>query len=199
MHMKLCYSASQGIYFQCTQCGKCCSNDVDGDIFIFWDDIRNISKILNLSYEAFAEKYLKIKKNDFSLYDENLEEIGKEKSMYTLVLNFESRQDCLFLEHKAGKSLCKIYQARPAQCEQYPFWSMIMTEEATFSDHRLSCPGFSRKLTDTTYFTPEDVEKRVKIERKLERDYYLLMKKNNFNIFHIYPFLKKVRKLRTNK
>ncbi|MHA1672205.1 MAG: YkgJ family cysteine cluster protein [Promethearchaeota archaeon] len=188
--MNLCYSVSRGLIFRCTQCGKCCSNDSDGHIFIFWDDVRNISKILNLSHVEFAKRYLKITPYDFTIWDENLEDSGMKKIMRTLILNFDQQQDCIFLIKKEEKLLCQIYKARPMQCELYPFWSMIMTSEVNLQEHKDLCPGFHVSKEEGEFFSPDHIEQLVKSERCIERDYYLAMKKVDFDIESHYPFLK---------
>ncbi|MCF2140161.1 MAG: YkgJ family cysteine cluster protein [Candidatus Lokiarchaeota archaeon] len=197
--MKLCASASHGIYFNCTQCGKCCSSDSEGYIFVFWNDIKRISTFLKLSYEEFAQKYLNIVEFEFTLWDTNLENTHIQKSMDTLVLNFSLDQNCIFLISIDEIWGCQIYQARPKQCELYPFWSMIMISERNFINHQRICPGFRIKGEEKDYYNPNQIEKLVKIERKIERDYYLKMKEVNFDIFQMYPFLKNVRKFRINK
>ncbi len=190
MNLNLSYSVSKGFFFRCTQCGKCCSNDSDGHIFIFWDDVRNISKILKVRYADFAKRYLKIIPYDFTIWDDNLEDSGNKKTMPTLILNFDQQQDCIFLTKHEEKLQCRIYKARPQQCVLYPFWSMIMTSEANFQDHKGICPGFDVSKEEGEFFSPDHIEQLVKSERRIERDYYLAMKKVNFDIVSHYPFLK---------
>ncbi|TFH28928.1 MAG: YkgJ family cysteine cluster protein [Promethearchaeota archaeon] len=159
----------------------------------------NISKILNLNYVDFAKRYLKITPYDFTLWDANLKDTGKKKMMRTLILNFDQKQDCIFLKKQEEKFLCQIYQARPQQCELYPFWSMIMTSEVTFQDHRLICPGFHVPKEEAEFFTPDHIQRLVNNERRIERDYFLAMKAVNFDIMAYYPFLKDVSALDINK
>ncbi|MHA1521285.1 MAG: YkgJ family cysteine cluster protein [Promethearchaeota archaeon] len=197
--MKLSYSVSKGFFFRCIQCGKCCSNDSDGHIFIYWDDIHNISKILNLSHAEFAKRYLKVIPYEFKIWDENLEDSGNKKMMRTLILDFDQKQDCIFLEKLEGKLLCQIYKARPMQCELYPFWSMIMTSEVNLQEHKDLCPGFHVSKEEAEFYSPDHIRQLVESERRIERDYYLGMKAVNFDIVIHYPFLKDVPTLEINK
>lgn len=169
------------------------------DIFLFLERYKAYFNFLKLSYEEFAQKYLNIVEFEFTLWDTNLENTHIQKSMDTLVLNFSLDQNCIFLISIDEIWGCQIYQARPKQCELYPFWSMIMISERNFINHQRICPGFRIKGEEKDYYNPNQIEKLVKIERKIERDYYLKMKEVNFDIFQMYPFLKNVRKFRINK
>ncbi|MHA1775340.1 MAG: YkgJ family cysteine cluster protein [Promethearchaeota archaeon] len=195
----MCTSASQGIFFQCTKCGKCCSNSSEGFIFIFWEDIKKISSQLNLSYKEFAKKYLTITKYNFPIWDENLEELTAHKAMETLALDFGVDQNCIFLIENGDFKGCKVYKNRPKQCKLYPFWSIVMTSERNFRYHEKFCPGINPKNSAVPFFHPETIEKLIKIERKIEHNYYLQMKKNDFDLFRMYPFLQNLSKFRINK
>lgn len=198
-YMKLCTSASQGIFFQCTKCGKCCSNSSEGFIFIFWEDIKRISSQLHLSYEEFAEKYLNITKYEFPIWDEKLEEQTGHKSMETLVLDFSADQNCIFLIQDGDEWGCEVYLNRPKQCELYPFWSLVMTSERNFCFHEKFCPGINSKSPSASFFQAEAIKKKIKMERQMERDYYLHMKKVNFDITRVYPFIREITKFGINK
>ncbi len=187
--MDLCDSASSGISFKCQQCGTCCSKDSEGYIFIFIKDIEKISKGLQISKEDFAKRYLSITKYEYTIWDENLEDTKNTKIIDTLVLNFEQSSDCVFLFTEDGKKLCKIYQTRPVQCDLFPYWSMIMTSEKNFRRTIKYCKGLQKNLDDNYQFSPEEIKKKICIERVLEREYFNRMKDVDFNIFRIYPFL----------
>jgi len=187
--MDLCDSVSSGFTFQCQQCGKCCSSDTEGYIFMYMVDIVKASENLQISKEEFAKRYLSITKYEYSIWDENLEDTKNTKIIDTLVLNFEQSSDCLFLYSEDGKKLCKIYQTRPIQCDLFPFWSMIMTSEENFRRTLKYCEGLQKNLDADCRFSPEEIKKKICIERELERDYYNQMKEVDFNIFRVYPFL----------
>ena len=95
--------------------------------------------------------------------------------------------------------MCQVYEARPVQCQLYPFWSLIMTTEVNFQDHKDMCPGFHVSKEESEFYSPDQIEKLVKSERRIERDYYIAMKKVNFDIVIHYPFLKDVSTLEINK
>ena len=187
--MDLCDSVSSGFTFQCQQCGKCCSNETEGYIFMYMVDIVKISEGLQISKAEFAKKYLSITKYEYTIWDENLEATKNTKIIDTLVLNFEQSSDCIFLFTEDGKKLCKIYQNRPIQCDLFPFWSMIMTSEENFRRTIKYCEGLQKNLDESCKFSPEEIKKKIRIERELEREYFIQMKEVDFNIFQIYPFL----------
>jgi len=185
----LCDSVSSGFTFKCQQCGKCCSSDTEGYIFMYMVDIVKASENLQISKEEFAKRYLSITKYEYSIWDENLEDTKNTKIIDTLVLNFEQSSDCLFLYIEDGKKLCKIYQTRPIQCDLFPFWSIIMTSEENFRRTLKYCEGLQKNLDDDCKFSPEEIKKKICIERELEREFFNKMKEVDYNIFSIYPFL----------
>ena len=199
--MKLASSVTKGLFFDCQQCGQCCSSSIEGYIYVFKSDVERLAKHFKLSLEDFADKYLEIVEYNFRIWDEQLEYNGKKRSMPTLVLRNEKGHDCLFLKRQNDKKLCTIYDARPFQCEAYPRWTMLMENETTLRETAVSCPGFilnfeegqSKQLKKPTihFFSPEEIDQLTQKERQIERDYYLAMKSNNFDIFQVYTFLKR--------
>jgi len=162
---------------------------LEGYIFIYMVDVRNISEGFQISKKDFAKKYLSITKYEFTIWDENLENSDNTKIMETLVLNFEQKSDCIFLFSEEGKKKCKIYQTRPVQCDLFPFWSMIMTSEKNFRRTIQYCEGLQKNSNFSCNFSPEEIKRFVYKERELERDYYNRMKELDFNIYRVYPFL----------
>ncbi|MHA1720637.1 MAG: YkgJ family cysteine cluster protein [Promethearchaeota archaeon] len=187
--MDLCNSVSSGISFHCQQCGNCCSSDAEGYIFLYSVDVEKISKNLQLTKSEFAKKYLAITQYEYTIWDENLEDIGINKIMDTLVLNFEQSSDCVFLYTENEKKLCKIYQSRPVQCDIFPFWSILMTSEENYQRTIKYCKGLQNNFSNFRNFSPEEIKKYVYLERKIEKEYYKSMKEVEFNIFRVYPFL----------
>ncbi|MBU0460513.1 MAG: YkgJ family cysteine cluster protein [Nanoarchaeota archaeon] len=77
--------------FECARCGYCCTFRV----ILTTEEINNIKK-LNIT--------------DFFEKDQENNNIIKRKE----------NGDCLFLERKNNKTLCKIYSSRPKPCRDYP-------------------------------------------------------------------------------
>src|SRR5688500_15615534 len=89
---------TEGLKFQCTGCGKCCTGSA-GAVWLKESDIQKIVQFLNISRKEFLEKYT-------CWIDERLSLTEKEN------------YDCIFLQGK----FCSIYAARPTQCQTFPFW-----------------------------------------------------------------------------
>ncbi len=183
---------NKGFYFSCQQCGKCSSNEQEGYVFLYWPDINAICANLHISEIEFAQKYVSTTNYKYSIWDENFNEIGK-RNIPTLILNNEKNENCIFLYSNNEKMLCRIYQSRPLQCQIFPFWNMVVTSEEDFKEACEFCPGIDKKKDDSYLYSPEDIQKRVLKEKEIERNYYLLMEKCNFDINCVYPFLNNVK------
>ena len=108
-----------GLRFQCTQCGNCCTG-APGYVWVNAEEIAALANLLELSVDEFEGKYVR--------------KIGSRKSL----VEFENG-DCVFFDSKTRK--CKVYEFRPRQCRTWPFWdSNISTPEAWKETCRV-CPG----------------------------------------------------------
>jgi len=114
-------TAPQPFRFQCIAgCGNCCTGE--GAVYFTPDDLKAIREYLKLDNARFAslrKRLIQKKKNGLLIH--------------------RSNTDCLFLE---GKSVCKIYPARPLQCRSYPFWYSVYESKENFEWHTSHCPGF---------------------------------------------------------
>ncbi len=149
--MRLCKEAESGFTFQCQGCGRCCSNDIDGFVYVYMDDIKRMTQAMNLSLEEFARQHLKIVSYNYNIYNELLVKTGKTKRMHTLVLKSSAGEaSCRFLYKQNSHNLCQVYEARPEQCACFPFWDTIMTQSKNFIEIEMFCPGFNigNKLKD---------------------------------------------------
>ena len=149
--MRLCKEAESGFTFQCQGCGRCCSNEIDGYVYVYIDDIKRMAKTLDLSLEEFARQNLKIVSYTYNIYNETLIKTGKTRKMHTLVLRSSAGEaSCRFLYKENSHNLCQIYEARPEQCACFPFWDTIMTQSRNFIETEMFCPGFNvgNKLQD---------------------------------------------------
>jgi len=97
-----CYTFNESA---CASCGGACCIGESGYIWVTYSEIENIAKLLDLTVEDFANRYLKRAKNRYSLKEYSVGEYG---------------YACIFFDMK--KRLCKIYSARPKQCRTFPFW-----------------------------------------------------------------------------
>ena len=109
-----------GRRFGCTECGKC-STGAPGYVWLTEEDMQEIAAFLNLSIEAFSQKYVRQVGDRFSL--------------------LETRRDfdCVFLKDKK----CQVYKARPRQCRTYPFWPHIVKSQEAWDNEKRNCEGIS--------------------------------------------------------
>lgn len=110
----------QGLDFKCQACGKCC-HGFPGYVWLGENDIKKISKYLNLSIERFLEKYTRKIYGRISLKE----------------LKAPSYECIFFLNNK-----CTIYPVRPFQCSSYPFWPQnLSSKEAWQQNIKAFCKG----------------------------------------------------------
>ena len=89
---------------KCEICkGKCCTGE-SGYIWINENEIKDLAKYLNLSFDEFKFKYL--------------EKFGVRYSIKESI--YKNGYKCTFFDEK--KLNCSIYEHRPKQCRTFPFW-----------------------------------------------------------------------------
>ena len=197
--MNLCEAADSGVYFKCQGCGECCSSTQEGYVFIYQSDVNRIQAFLDLPITEIAQKYITVADYEYTIWDKDLRDTGKREHLATLILNYGASQDCIFLTRKDGKAFCNIYEARPLQCQLYPFWNIVMLSTLHFKSSEAACQGMNVSHNIEHYYSRKKIEESLMLERKSEYDYIQLMKLNNNDIYQVYPFLKKPVQIATNK
>jgi Fe-S-cluster containining protein len=112
---------ADGLHFECTQCGNCCSGG-PGYVWLTQTDMEKIAAFLNLPFDTFTRTYVRRIKGAFSL---------TEKFNY----------DCTFLRRENGKAICGIYPVRPMQCRTWPFWNDNLDSRQHWTNAAGRCPG----------------------------------------------------------
>lgn len=113
----------QGLRFECTGCGKCCTG-AKGSIFIDQEDLEGMAELLNLSPKDFKRLYVKNRHNRLML-------VEKKRA--------EGDYACIFLKDNR----CSVYQARPKQCRTYPFWPENLNSPESWALAAKECEGIS--------------------------------------------------------
>ena len=76
--------------------------------------------------------------------------------------------DCVLLDRESqpGKAMCRVYQARPAQCRTWPFWqrNLVSRDAWRRAAESTPCPG----MNAGTFFPAESIVKRLMSERTSE-------------------------------
>ncbi|MBN1787101.1 MAG: YkgJ family cysteine cluster protein [Sedimentisphaerales bacterium] len=122
-----------GLHFECLQCGNCCAGPEEGVIWISRAETEKLAVYLGLTVSQLRKKYLKRYGFRYSIKED------------------PSSKDCIFLTNKG----CSIYDLRPAQCKNWPFWASNLKTPNHWNAAAQRCPGINKgKL-----YTFEKIEK----------------------------------------
>ena len=117
-----------GLQFQCTQCGNCCTGP-PGAVWFNDEEAQQMAGQLGMTLQVFLDKWARRLKDGWSLKEE-LTEHG---------------WDCVFLDRDSqpGKAVCSLYGARPKQCRTWPFWPENLESRAAWegAQRETPCPG----------------------------------------------------------
>ena len=91
----------------CKECqGKCCkSADKPSYLWITLEELDRIASFLNISKPDFKKNYLNCENGLHNIKD----------------IKINGVYSCIFLDTQSN--LCSIYEVRPKQCREYPFWN----------------------------------------------------------------------------
>lgn len=114
----------EGLSFECTQCGNCCSGE-PGYVWATKEEVRRISEFLG--------------RTDGWLDKSHLRRVGLRYS-----LTEHADGDCVFLKRENGKAMCSIYPVRPLQCRTWPFWDDLLASRGSWEGVAATrCPGMN--------------------------------------------------------
>ncbi len=114
---------SQGVRFECTGSGKCCTSHGEyGYVFLTLEDRQRFAKFFQMRTSDFSRKYCARTKGVWHLRER------------------PNNPDCLFLEKKR----CQVYEARPTQCRTWPFWPETMDAKTWKKEVVTFCPGVGK-------------------------------------------------------
>jgi len=187
--IKLAKHLKNGLEFSCQMCGGCCRGFEEGEVYLYMEDIVKLSKHLGLKGESglreFAEKYVKIIPESF-FWRAPEEARGRTYKYKTLGFKFTGTDEhCFFLTG----NLCTVHDARPFQCRCFPWWRMMVTTKGKINleNYAKKCEGL--RLLKGKFYSPEEILKWAKEEYEIEKEFFLEMKKHDFDISKVYPFL----------
>lgn len=112
-----------GLRFQCTQCGNCCTG-APGYVWVNKQEVQQLAAQMGMaSQQEFEDQYVR--------------RIGIRKSLREF-----PNGDCVFFDTESRR--CSVYQARPRQCRSWPFWDSNLRDPAAWEDTCRICPGSGR-------------------------------------------------------
>ena len=114
-----------GLRFECSQCGNCCTGP-PGYVWFTEEEAGRIAEHLGLTVAQFRRRYTHPVHGSESLNE----------------VQSEDGYDCIFLRRDdAGKALCSIYPVRPRQCRTWPFWTENLRSSRDWARTARGCPG----------------------------------------------------------
>jgi len=120
-----------GLAFQCTRCGACCTG-APGYVWVGPEEIARLAAFRGLAVAEFTRRFVRRVGPRYSL----IEKPGG---------------DCIFWDREAG---CTVYPARPAQCQTWPFWPENLETPTAWEAATRACPGSGQGR----WFSLEEIE-----------------------------------------
>jgi Fe-S-cluster containining protein len=108
-----------GLNFQCTQCGDCCTG-APGYVWVTSEEIVALAAARGMDPQTFEAQYVR--------------QVGARKS-----LKERPNGDCVLFDNQTRR--CTAYAARPRQCRTWPFWDSNLRTPADWQHTCQVCPG----------------------------------------------------------
>jgi Fe-S-cluster containining protein len=99
-------------------------------------EIVALARRLELSEDEFREGYTRHMPNG------------------TISLREKANYDCVFW---AGEQGCLVYEERPSQCRNWPFWRTNVRQRQCWDNSAKNCPG----MNHGRLYTLEEIEERA--------------------------------------
>ncbi len=149
---------AEGLRFQCSLCGNCCSGP-DGEIPLQEQDSRRLAKYLGLSLRAFKVSYTIISESTNNRVLKMNPTPGDKEGL-----------DCIFLDREQipGKAVCKAHAAKPKQCQAWPFWPSSLESLESWKEASKHCPGIGQ---GDGMLTRKEIEKKRRLIKGPEKKF----------------------------
>jgi Fe-S-cluster containining protein len=125
-----------GLRFECTQCGDCCTG-APGFVWVNDAEAKAIAGALQLPLDEFLALHTRPAPRGRSLRE-------------------KANGDCVLYDKKQG---CTIYEVRPGQCRTWPFWESNVKSKAAWERTCAICPGSGRG----TLISVEEITRRLNV------------------------------------
>ena len=130
-----------GLRFECTGCGNCCTGG-PGYVWVTKEETQRLADFLKLTPVEVERQYSRKIDGMVSL---------KEKRP-----NARGEYDCIFLKEVPAESpsqktkrMCTVYAVRPLQCRTWPFWNGNLASPEAWKAAGKRCPGVNAGRTWT--------------------------------------------------
>lgn len=127
---------SQGLAFECTRCGNCCTGD-PGFVWVTEEELAVIAEFLGRPLREVRDLHAR-------------------KSRGRVTLRERANGDCVFFDRERG---CTIYPVRPAQCRTWPFWESNLATPKDWERTCHVCPGSGKGEV----IPVEEITRRLKV------------------------------------
>lgn len=140
------YWYQNGLFFECTQCGNCCSGPGTGFVWVTEEEVGRIAKAIGMEedLDGFERRFTR--------------RIGARVSLVEY-----SDGDCIFLDPESRR--CSVYEARPTQCRTWPFWESNVATPRDWREISKNCPGCNQGQL----YSVEDIRRVIDSEKSAER------------------------------
>jgi Fe-S-cluster containining protein len=125
-----------GLRFECTRCGNCCTGE-PGYVWLNGDEITAIAGFVEMPDSEFLAAYTK-------------------RAPRGVTLREKPNGDCVFYDGTRG---CTIYELRPRQCRTWPFWESNVESPRAWERMRRGCPGAGQG----DLIPVEEITRRLKV------------------------------------
>jgi len=114
------YRKHQGLRFECTRCGNCCTRP--GPVYFPDSELDRAARHLGLDGKEFRRRYRIHRRDGVPALDPGPD------------------LPCTFYDEDAG---CTIYDARPTQCRTWPFWPETVHRRRDWETAARDCEGMN--------------------------------------------------------
>ena len=112
-----------GLQFACQRCGQCCCGE-PGIVYFSPSEFDALCAFLkkskNLDRQTVSSEYM-----------------WRCRDSYTARDDFPDGH-CIFFDHG-----CTVYDVRPSQCRDFPFWRQNLTSREAWDEAARRCPGMN--------------------------------------------------------
>lgn len=109
-----------GLRFQCTGCGKCCTG-TPGYVFLSHSDVERLKERFQCETEDFLQRFTRYVDGQYALLDR------------------PGSYDCIFLKDNK----CTVYENRPTQCRTFPWWIHNLRGPEDWEEAGKRCEGIN--------------------------------------------------------